>query len=76
MPKPRTKRKLTEEQAVKALQDLADRWPDTLWLFNNGDMHVMRLTADGEPAMTRSGGVDSDYCIATIDNLHSEGGGW
>lgn len=77
MPKRKlAKRKLTEEQAIRALQDLADRWPETLWLFNNGTMCVMRFDADGKQVMTGSDGVDPDYHIATINGIHSDGGDW
>lgn len=68
-----------ERRAIKCLQRLARRWPESLWLFSaSGQLNVMRLRQDGERA---SGGdnaqdaYDPDYCLATID-IPNDGGDW
>lgn len=65
-----------EKKAIERLQKVFKNWPESLWLFNNGTMCVMKKNKQGERVFTKSGGVDSNYCIDTIDNIHSEGGDW
>ena len=66
-----------ENNAIRALQRVAKRWPDTLWLFSgSGTLHVMRAGEDGGAVMTANfGGVDPDYCVTTID-IVNDGGDW
>ena len=65
-----------EIRAIRSLKRLAKTWPTTLWLFNNGQMTVMRVGVGGEQIVTPSGGVDSRHVVETIIGIPSEGGGW
>lgn len=65
-----------ERKAIDALKRLSRRWPKSLWLFSgSGRLCVMRCRQDGLPAMTDEGGVDPDYCLATI-GITNDGGDW
>ena len=69
---------LTKEEvkAIKAIKKAAKIWPESLWLFSgDGTLHVMRCDEDGEHIHINSGGIDSDYCITTVD-IDNDGGGW
>lgn len=62
--------KLTKEEkaAVNTLNRLHFRWPDSLWIFANGNgLSIMKCKPNGDRAMTDPGSVDQDYIIATID---------
>jgi hypothetical protein len=64
-----------EAKAVTALKRLADEWPESLWIFTNGQrLYVMR-NVDGKRVMNKSGGVDPDHTVAAI-NIPSDGGDW
>lgn len=67
-------RDLTDEErkAVKSLERLAKKWPDTLMLFSwSGTLHVM-LAEDVERAYMADRGYD-DASITTID-IRNDGG--
>lgn len=64
-----------EKKAIKGLQKAVDALPPTLWLVNNGDMTVMKFKEDGTRA-TDGCSVDSDYAVADILGVVSEGGDW
>lgn len=72
-----------EKSAVASLKRLAQKWPDSLWLFSaNGSLHVMKLNPDGSRRVhaniagdDRAGGMDQDAVIATID-IPNDGGDW
>lgn len=74
-------KKYTEKQAVAALKRIAERWPDTLWIFTTGGyLHVMRNGPDGEPVYHSASpgiapGVDPDYVVASV-RVPSDGGDW
>jgi len=64
-----------EEKAIKSLQRVAAKWPNSLWLFSaSGSLMVMK-NKDGGAAKTNSGGVDPDYIVGTID-IDNDGGDW
>jgi hypothetical protein len=68
-----------EKQAITALKRIADKWPDTLWLFATGlAVHVMRRGPNGEhvvlPSERGDGAVDPSAIVATIHNLPADGG--
>ncbi len=66
----------TEAKAITALKRVAERWPDSLWLFSaSGTLCVMRKGPDGEHVMRKGAGVDPDYEVATID-IENSGGDW
>jgi len=69
-----------ERKAINSLQRLADRWPDSLWLFSaSGSLCVMRKGKDGEHVLTGDGpggGVDPDYLVDTIEGISNDGGDW
>lgn len=65
-----------ERRAIATLKRLARRWPKSLWLFStSGSLCVMRFRQDGERARVDGGGMDPDYCLATID-ISNDGGDW
>lgn len=65
-----------EEHAIRTLKHVAQKWPNSLWIFATGNqLHVMRCTPSGERAMLSNGSVDPSYCIDTV-NLPSDGGDW
>lgn len=67
----------TEEQAIRALERLAKRWPDTLWLFSaSGTLCVMRKGKDGEHVSKSNDGVDDAYQVTTILGIDNDGGDW
>jgi hypothetical protein len=72
-----------EQDAIDALQDLAKRWPKSLWLFSaSGRLCVMKRDDDGEkvmigdPALGQYGGVDPAYKVCTIHGIANDGGDW
>ncbi len=66
-----------ELNAVRTLQRLVKRWPESLWIFAAGsDLTVMRYGDDGRRMMTESGGVDPDYIVQSIDGIPCDGGDW
>ena len=63
-----------EKKAIDALSRLAKKWPDTLWIFADGNsLHVTRCGADGEHVMLSHGGVDPDMIVESI-NIPNDGG--
>lgn len=68
-----------EAKAIRRLRKLAKEWPETLWLYSNGSMYVMRKKP-GEGQIMRDGGrsegVDPAHTVETIVGLYSEGGDW
>jgi len=66
---------LKEEKAINMLKELANNWPDTLWLYSaSGDLCVMKKN-NSQPVMTKLGSVDPKYVIETI-NIENDGGDW
>jgi hypothetical protein len=64
-----------ERRAIKALEKIAESWPNTLWLYSaSGTLYVMRKR-DGKKAFFLGGGVDPDYIVISI-NIESDGGDW
>lgn len=65
-----------ESKAIGALEQLAKKWPKSLWLFSaNGSLCVMKKDSTGKRVLTALGGADPDTCVATI-NIENEGGDW
>ena len=65
-----------EKRALAELEQLASRWPSTLWLFAaNGTLHVMKTDASGERPMRRTGAYDPAASIATV-KIPCDGGDW
>jgi hypothetical protein len=65
-----------EKAAIRALDSLAKKWPETLWLFSaSGSLKVMRYGPNGEQMITYTGGMDANYVVATI-NIPNDGGDW
>ena len=65
-----------EKHAIAQLKKLVNSWPDSLWLFSTGILHVMRKDSSGHEACLPSGGVDPDYVVWSTGDILSEGGGW
>lgn len=66
-----------ERRAIKSLERLAKKWPETLWLFSaSGSLEVMRKGEDGQPVMNKYGAVDQGYIVATIHGIPNDGGDW
>ena len=65
-----------EQGAISALERVAKRWPDSLWLFSaSGTLHVMRTGSEGEQVHLFHHGIDPGYCVTTID-IQNDGGDW
>lgn len=60
--------RLTQDEihAIYRLRDAIEQMPDSLWLFSNGELHVMK---GEQPA-------DQDDVVATIKDIRSDGGGF
>lgn len=70
--------KLTEKekQAIKRLKELAETWPDSLWLFADGHtLSVMRKHIGAKMVTHFGGGYDPDFVVAEID-IDNDGGDW
>lgn len=64
----------SEDAAVKALQRLARRWPETLGLFSaSGTLLVVRLEEDGSFPSPGRWGATRDTTITEID-IPNDGG--
>ena len=62
-----------EAKAVRSLERLAKKWPDTLQLFSwSGTLHVM-LTEDVHECFLADGGYQ-DASITTIPGIRNDGG--
>ena len=66
-----------KERGVRAyLRDLAEHWPEDLWVFvGTGGFYLMRLDPSGQRAMTKNGGVDPKYIVARF-SIPCDGGDW
>lgn len=66
-----------EQQAIKALEQLAYRWPRSLWLFATGGqrLHVMKCLPNGQRATNPKGGFDPFHAVAYVE-IPSDGGDW
>ena len=66
-----------EKRAIADLQDVARRWPRTLWLFSaSGSLNVMRKGPDGEHVTVAGGGMDQRYSVGHITGIDNDGGDW
>lgn len=62
-----------EEKAIRALERLSKKWPESLWLYSaNGTLCIMRKGDDGHKVF-KGEGCDQDYVVTTID-IDSDGG--
>ncbi len=54
--------------------------PESLWLFSNGDMTVLRKDSEGKHALEQGpgGAADRSYILSGIEAASGdcEGGGW
>jgi hypothetical protein len=65
-----------EQKTIQALLQLAENWPDTLWLFAaSGNLHVMRRGAGGEMVTLTPGGFNPRYIVASV-SIPCDGGDW
>lgn len=68
-----------EKAAIRRLKTLEATWPDSLWLFSDGNgLNVMKTDDRGERVyreMSRDSAVDPDYLVLTLD-IDAEGGDW
>jgi len=65
-----------ERKAIERLRKAIQKMPPTLWLYNTGEMNVMKYRDDGEQAMRPNGAIDDAYKVADIEGIFSEGGDW
>lgn len=66
-----------EKAAIAELKKLAQKWPDTLWLFSaSGSLHVMRYDDDGNSVHKDNFGFDPEYVVASIYGIDNDGGEW
>lgn len=65
-----------EDRAIKALEQLAKRWPQTLTLLSDGGALSVIHSAD-RAAIAEGNGVErEDLVLASIDGIPNDGGGW
>jgi len=68
---------VTEHDAIRQLQALAQAWPSSLWLFSaSGSLHVMRKVNGKRMMNKHDGGIDADYVVETIKGIDNDGGDW
>lgn len=71
---------LTNEEirSINALQRVASKWPDALWLFCGGQQGIVILKKDdtGHQVVNKYGSFDQDYAVACIHGIHADGGDW
>lgn len=61
---------LTEEQVIRALDRLADRWPEGYVLFSwSGSLHLLRPGAESD-----FGGIYESKIAATFPGIVNDGG--
>ena len=64
-----------EDKVITTLENLAKRWPKTLWLFAaDAQIYVMKKEK-GQHVIAEFEGVDPDYVVATI-HIDADGGDW
>lgn len=65
-----------EREAIERFKKACEELPDTLWLFNNGTIHVMKTGPYNKVMRKKNGSVDQDYEVAQVKGVLSEGGDW
>lgn len=55
---------------------MCKKCPESLWLYSNGTMYVMKHPEDASSEMGTNGGVNPDYIATIIQGVHSDGGDW
>lgn len=65
-----------EKKAIRSLNRLAKKWPETLWIFSGGgNAVVLKNDRFGKRAHLPGDGVDPDYVVGEC-RLPIEGGDW
>jgi len=65
-----------EKKAIASLKRVAKKWPESLWLFSaSGSLCVMKYDDNGIPYETKSGCMDPDAIVDSID-IPNDGGDW
>lgn len=67
-----------EQRAIHDLEQIAEKWPKTLWLYATGhSLHVMKLNEQGKRAVLPGhvAGYDSGYVVSDIE-IPNDGGDW
>lgn len=66
-----------EKKWIAELQKVMQKAPESLWLFNTGTMHVLKLDEKGKQVFRRDHSVDQAYVVASINHkIASDGGDW
>ena len=66
-----------EKRAIASLKRVANKWPDSLWIFaSDQGLTVMRNNDEGKHATLGVGkGMNPDYILDFI-RIDAEGGDW
>lgn len=62
-----------EKRAINALKRLAKSWPESLWLFANGSLSVMKKRDGARVSAGVGKEYDQEAMVATID-IENDGG--
>lgn len=66
-----------ELKAIQKLDELANIWPKSLWLFSaSGLLCVMKKDENGNRVHTASGGVDQSQSFYETSKIENDGGDW
>lgn len=65
-----------EARWIKRLKRLMQDCPESLVLFADGSLNILRAGPDGDLVRDSSERVDNDYLLDSIDDPIVEGGGW
>jgi hypothetical protein len=65
-----------ERECIAELKELAEKWPESLWIFADGILlNVLKTKKDGTPAYNLDGEVDENYLLAEIE-IPNDFGDW
>jgi hypothetical protein len=65
-----------EEKAIKSINRLAKKWPETLWLFagsSTGSITIMKYKEDGSCAICSNDCVDPNFIVGSA-SIPNDGG--
>lgn len=64
-----------ENEVIKMLKRLEEKWPNSLWIFATGEELNILRTVDGKRVYKDDGSVDESYIVDSV-NIPSDGGDW
>lgn len=68
---------MNTEEWLKEMQELLNKCPSGHWLFCDGELHLMKYkNKRGDRAVLRSGAMDQNYIVGSLDGPEMDGGDW